>query len=668
MSRKRARKKGGGGLPIVGQGALRPAAPAPAIKASPMGRRRVWVFTFVHLLIAAHIAYWWQTGRAISPLEPSEAMELSKHGMVNAGAVFFAVTILATLVFGRFFCGWGCHILALQDLAAAALKRVGIRPRPFQSRILLWVPALAFLYMFVWPLAYRLWIHDSLAVRGFELTTTDFWATFPGWPVALATFFVCGFAIVYFLGQKGFCTYACPYGAAFSWADRFSPLRIRVNDACAGCGHCTAVCTSNVRVHEEVRDYGAVMDAGCMKCLDCVAVCPNDALSVSWGKPAAWMGPRVENPAIAKPPLSRTEEVLLAAVFVASLSVFRGLYGWFPFLFSLGLAAILAYLAWLCRRLIQRPNVRLRRAQLKRAGRLTKSGGVFIVLMGAVFVFWGHSAWIQYHGWAGSRAFESSSQRVLEVSAESSLVPLAQDERLSLARAIRHWSKVADYGLANPWSLELRLARIHLLMDQPSAMENRLRRAAEAGAPAERIHSVRGDGHMAARRWRPAVEEYRRAVEANASRPAYHLRLGTLLAGLGDVQGALSAFERGLAEVPDSADLNYNAGLALALAGAAEEAVGRFEAALRLDPDHLAARENLAGVLAAMGRLDESLESYERALALNPDDAETRVLKARVLLALGRTSDAAAQAREALRLDPGSSEARGLLDEIAAAN
>ena len=31
-----------------------------------------------------------------------------------------------------------------------------------------------------------------------------------------------------------------------------------MTDACEGCGHCTAVCSSNVRVHAEVRDFGLV--------------------------------------------------------------------------------------------------------------------------------------------------------------------------------------------------------------------------------------------------------------------------------------------------------------------------------------------------------------------------------------------------------------------------
>src|SRR4030095_9260277 len=113
----------------------------------------------------------------------------------------------------------------------------------------------------------------------------NFWETFPSVAVAIPFLFICGFMTVYFLGQKGFCTYACPYGGFFGLADKFSPGKIRVTDACNQCGHCTATCTSNVVVHAEVKQYGMVVDPGCMKCMDCVSVCPNDALyfwEVSW--------------------------------------------------------------------------------------------------------------------------------------------------------------------------------------------------------------------------------------------------------------------------------------------------------------------------------------------------------------------------------------------------
>jgi hypothetical protein len=41
-------------------------------------------------------------------------MDTLENAALNAGAIFFAVALLGTLVFGRFFCGWGCHIVALR--------------------------------------------------------------------------------------------------------------------------------------------------------------------------------------------------------------------------------------------------------------------------------------------------------------------------------------------------------------------------------------------------------------------------------------------------------------------------------------------------------------------------------------------------------------------------
>lgn len=257
-----------------------PAEPARkrSIRASKMGKWRALALLAVHILIGLHITHWLTTGETITPVEPSEAMAYSRASIVNAGLIFFAAMILLTAVFGRFFCGWGCHLVALQDLCRHWLLKLGITPRPLKSRVLAWVPTLAFVYMFVWPAVYRVWLGDSLAPQGSDLVTSEFWATFPGWTMGILTLLICGFASVYFLGAKGFCTYACPYGAIFAAADRIAPMRIRVTDACEQCGHCTAVCSSNVRVHEEVRDWGMVVSPGCMKCQDCVSVCPKGAL------------------------------------------------------------------------------------------------------------------------------------------------------------------------------------------------------------------------------------------------------------------------------------------------------------------------------------------------------------------------------------------------------
>src|SRR5687768_1771580 len=227
------------------------------IAKSRTDRWRAISLILLYLLMIAHIIQWRIMGLTVSPIEPSESMYTLQNGAINAGFIFFTLAILATLIFGRFVCGWGCHIVALQDFCAWLLKKFGLKPKAFRSRLLVYVPLIAALYMFVWPTVSRAFTKPPTEplIPQFtnHLITTEFWATFPPFWVAIPFLFICGFVTVYFLGSKGFCTYACPYGGFFSLADKVAPGKIRVTDACNQCGHCTATCTSNVLVHAEVK-------------------------------------------------------------------------------------------------------------------------------------------------------------------------------------------------------------------------------------------------------------------------------------------------------------------------------------------------------------------------------------------------------------------------------
>jgi hypothetical protein len=99
---------------------------------SRVSRWRAGVLIALNLLMIAHIIQWRLMGKTVSPIEPSEAMHTLQNGAVNAGFIFFSLAILATLIFGRFVCGWGCHVLALQDFCAWLLKKFGLTPKPFR--------------------------------------------------------------------------------------------------------------------------------------------------------------------------------------------------------------------------------------------------------------------------------------------------------------------------------------------------------------------------------------------------------------------------------------------------------------------------------------------------------------------------------------------------------
>ncbi len=635
-----------------------PIISSPSPRKSKTSKWRAGVLIGIHLLAGIHITHWLVTGRSVTPVEPSEAMAFSMAGIINAGLIFFAVSILLTLVFGRLFCGWACHLVALQDLCRWWLAKLGIRPQPLRSRLLRWVPFLAFFYMFLWPAVYRLWIGDSFSRFELDLTTDQFWATFPGWTIGILTFLICGFVIVYLLGAKGFCTYACPYGAAFTLADRVAPMRIRVTDACEGCAHCTANCTSNVRVHAEVREYGMVVDDGCMKCLDCVSVCPNDAL---------YYGPGASRHGALKSalqPRSRAatptwpEEFVLAVAFALAFFTFRGLYGYVPFLMSLGLAAVLAYMVLTSVRLVARDNLSLRRWQLKRQGRLLPAGYGFGALMALLAIFWVHSGLVRSQQFLGERQFRAIAHlRFAAMDITHASRALDQSEMSRVRRGRDHLEAAERLGLWPTLGNHWRLAWMYYLAGSPADLAIEAPKAIEGDEfPAEMHHllalEARHEGDT-----QGTLAQLEKVVEIDPASAQPHLNLGLVLAEAGRLEAAGVAFARGLESFPRSPGLLYNSGLVHAYLGDIPIAIALFEQTLVVAPKNLEARENLAGMLASTGRFEESIEHYRLAIEQSPDDADTHFLLARAYAGLGDLEAARESLLECLSLEPGHREA-----------
>ncbi|MDP6693459.1 MAG: 4Fe-4S binding protein, partial [Phycisphaerales bacterium] len=217
--------------------------------------RRAIILTGLYVLFMVHLVHWWIAGRTVAPAELNETMFTIEQGVVTIGTILLCVVVVSVLVFGRFFCSWGCHILALEDLASWLLRKFKIRPKPVRSRLLPLAALAALLYMFVWPTVVRL--YKGQAWPGFRVltdeqglgsfTTEHFTRNLPGPLMTTVTFLVVGGAIVWLMGSRGFCRYVCPYGALFAGIDRVSPAGIQLVGDCDGCGKCTPACTSHIR-------------------------------------------------------------------------------------------------------------------------------------------------------------------------------------------------------------------------------------------------------------------------------------------------------------------------------------------------------------------------------------------------------------------------------------
>jgi tetratricopeptide (TPR) repeat protein/NAD-dependent dihydropyrimidine dehydrogenase PreA subunit len=574
--------------------------------------------------MVAHLIQWWIMGSTISPIEPSETMYTIQRGAINAGLIFFSLAILATLIFGRFVCGWGCHIVALQDFCAWLLKKLGLVPKPFRSRLLVYVPLVAALYMFVLPTVLRAFtkpVGEPL-IPAFtnHLVTNNFWETFPSVSVAIPFLFICGFMTVYFLGSKGFCTYACPYGGFFMLADKLAPGKIRVTDACNQCGHCTATCTSNVLVHAEVKEFGMVVDPGCMKCMDCISVCPNDALYFGFGKPTI----AVPKSSASKKTYSLTwpEEIVGAVVFLASFLAVWDVYQLVPMLMALGCATITTFLTLRTWRLLRTKELSFYRFNLKSSGKLRKAGLLFTSFAVGWIGLSAHSGWVRYHEYKGNRAFQQ-----IQIPDELALAQsnpdswLSPTDRENIVAGRNHLQAASRGGLfLNSEALPKLAWFVYLSGDAAQSVDLLAKAAPHQRGPAK------------------ALSLYYR---------------GTMLNRLGRYEQAETSLDEALAERPDLILASEEKGESLWQMGRKEEAISVWSDAAQRNAGLVLANNQLAGALASLGRSEEAVAREKQADQFTPDNPFYHWMIGLRLQGLGMNQLAEKHFQRAIQLDPG---------------
>ena len=561
---------------------------APPSVRRPYARWRAWTLIGVHVLFAAHIVHWKLAGRTLAPLELNELMYTLEAGIITAGFLFMLLVCLSVLIFGRFFCSWGCHILALQDLCSWGMDKLGVRPKVVRAKGLLVVPFGALLYMFVWPQFQFLFLErarPALQVTGDEsgwasFVTSDFWRNLPAPGVALFTFAICGFAFVYLMGHRAFCKYACPYGAIFWILDRVAPGRISKTGDCNACGLCTAACQSDIQVHEELAAHGQVVDSRCLRDLDCLVACPDSAIGFRFQKPPLFL-PHAEATPKPKPSgFTRAEELAMLLAFVPLVVVLRGLYGVFPLLLTLALAGMLGYLGVIGMRLLRRDGVKLVRTQLKSAGRLLPAGRRVLFACALLAVFVAHSSVLRIQLWRASDELQALADPM---------------DPVGLERGIAAFEFVERWGL----------------MDSP-----------ESYAGLARLRRARGELRATREDYAGALLDYQFAVERLRSDPFLHFNLARLLSLNGPQPAAIEHYERAAALDPADAETLNNLAYLLAQVGRRVEAEQRLRAAIALDPTFANPHFNLGRLLFEAGDTQGGMCCFEQAAALDPLYAE----------------------------------------------
>ncbi len=614
----------------------------------------------IHVLFIAHFVHWKLRGQTLAPLEFNEVLYTIHQGIVTAGFLLMAVVMVATLVFGRFFCSWGCHLLALQDAAGWLMDKLRIKRHPVRSRTLIWVPLVVMFYLFIWPQITRLWkgaevqalhVVRSGGAQWSSFTTDDMWRNLPPPGVAVFTFFVCGFAIVYLLGSRGFCFQACPYGALFSLADQVAPGRIVLAKDCSQCGLCTKACTSDILVHRELALHGMVTNPRCLKDLDCIAACPENAVQFGFRTPPLFRKGHPMGAYGGRFATSLGEDLAMLVLFLVGMYVYRGLYDSVPFLLAVALALCTGYLFVMGFRLLRYGAVQLRGITLKMDRRLRPAGVAFAVGCSTLVLFFVHSAYVQYHTLTGVRSF----QRLAAIGSS------APDRSTLIDRTIDHYEHALSAGFAEPADRRQELASLHLLRGDVANAHNLLTAIVaehpghiEANYRLGVIERDRGDVTQAKHAWQRVLAQGRPRSGSHDDELLLRsaLELGALYVSEGGFEPALAVYRSCMARLPGKMELLLQAGALESRLGMTTAAIAHYEEALRINEPSAVLHNNLAALYMRQREPEQALPHFERLAELAPGDAHVRYTVGVLHARAGRNERAREALNAAVRLDP----------------
>ena len=185
-------------------------------------------------------------------------------------------TVPATVLVGRFFCGFFCSFGAVQDLLWFGSHRLralfpGKRNLKKADRIFRFAKYAVLFYFIIF-----IWSGVTAVKTAGPWQVFGQYVSFGHWPGLKPLLSVGGvLLLLIFIGslfvQRFFCRYFCPMGAIYSLISQTSFLKIdKPRKECGKCHLCTSKCTMGMDLTKKDRIAGGE----CISCQKCVSWCP----------------------------------------------------------------------------------------------------------------------------------------------------------------------------------------------------------------------------------------------------------------------------------------------------------------------------------------------------------------------------------------------------------
>lgn len=185
-------------------------------------------------------------------------------------------TVPATVLVGRFFCGFFCSFGAVQDLLWFGSHRLralfpGKRNLKKADRIFRFAKYAVLFYFIIF-----IWSGVTAVKTAGPWQVFGQYVSFGHWPGLKLLLSVGGvLLLLIFIGslfvQRFFCRYFCPMGAIYSLISQTSFLKIdKPREECGKCHLCTSKCTMGMDLTKKDRIAGGE----CISCQKCVSWCP----------------------------------------------------------------------------------------------------------------------------------------------------------------------------------------------------------------------------------------------------------------------------------------------------------------------------------------------------------------------------------------------------------